>query len=194
MTRMMNPPRQSAGVIVAKTVTAVVLICSAVVFLAVQMVFGSYELLQGRSVEKPESFAIGMAFVGLVLPFLVLGTIAFTFFISLRHGPTWPLGLVAAVSALTLIGILFVMPFIIRDFRFSMLLLPAFLLGKSTGSSVGWYLGSTIQLAVGAWLLGWLDSFAARRAQIAEPSAAPNGGPATPLGGSGVSEGPPSVS
>jgi hypothetical protein len=34
---------------------------------------------------------------------------------------------------------------------------------------------------------GWLQ-------EIAEPSAAPNGGPATRLGNSGVTEGPPSVS
>jgi hypothetical protein len=39
----------------------------------------------------------------------------------------------------------------------------------------------------GVWRFG-------RRNQLAEPSAAPNGGPATPPGNSGVPEGPPSVS
>ena len=37
---------------------------------------------------------------------------------------------------------------------------------------------------------GWYDP----RNEMAEPGAAPNGGPATPLGNSGVTEGPPSVS
>ena len=40
----------------------------------------------------------------------------------------------------------------------------------------------------------WVGVWACRWRRRAEPGAAPNGGPATPLGSSGVTEGPPSVS
>ena len=47
---------------------------------------------------------------------------------------------------------------------------------------------STVRLPT-EWFLDWQ-----RQIKITEPGAAPNGGPATQLGNSGVTEGPPSVS
>jgi hypothetical protein len=52
--------------------------------------------------------------------------------------------------------------------------------------------GSLLSAGILYWQLHRHDSYSRRR--IAEPNAAPNGGPATQLGDSGVTEGPPSVS
>jgi len=53
-------------------------------------------------------------------------------------------------------------------------------------------------IILNAYLWGWIISKITRifhqKQEIAEPSAAPNGGPATPVGKSRVTEGPPSVS
>jgi hypothetical protein len=52
--------------------------------------------------------------------------------------------------------------------------------------------GSLLSAGILYWQLRRHDSYSRRR--IAEPNAAPNGGPATPVGDSGVTVGPPSVS
>jgi hypothetical protein len=51
-----------------------------------------------------------------------------------------------------------------------------------------------IAVAGAAILIGSGCAWAARRMEVAERSAPPNGGPASSFGGSGVSGGPPSVS
>ena len=75
----------------------------------------------------------------------------------------------------------------------------------STGIQPQWLCGAvnfTVILVVptitwsllisGAWTL--YGRIATRRGPVAEPGAPPNGGPATPFGNSGATEGPPSVS
>lgn len=52
---------------------------------------------------------------------------------------------------------------------------------------VAFYTGAALVMAT-------LHTLITRRRSIAEPNAPPNGGPATQLGNSGVTEGPPSVS
>jgi hypothetical protein len=51
-----------------------------------------------------------------------------------------------------------------------------------------------MSIPFGLIAIGWLALCTGRFRNCAEPDAAPNGGPATQLGNSGVTEGPPSVS
>jgi hypothetical protein len=177
-----------------KTGAATVLICSGVIFFAARLFFDVYEMVEGRPLEKPGSFAVGMMFVGLVMPFLALGAAVFTFLISVSRCHTKAVGVITAASALALMTGLVVLPFVFRDLNFLMLLFPAVWLVKSMGPSVGWYLGSCMQFALGAWLLGWLDRFTPGRATGAEPSAPSNGGPAASVDNPNAPGGPPSVS
>ncbi len=65
-------------------------------------------------------------------------------------------------------------------------------LQESSGRSVCSFLKS--QLSESCSLRRALDQLVQKIQEITEPGAAPNGGPAPPLGNSGASEGPPSVS
>jgi hypothetical protein len=56
-----------------------------------------------------------------------------------------------------------------------------------------WIYGALLAVMGAAWILEGMIDRRLSRAREAEPNAAPNGGPATPVGNSGVSEGPPSV-
>jgi hypothetical protein len=159
---MQTRTQESAATVALKTGSAAVLICSGIIFLAARMFFDVYELIEGQPLEKPGSYAVGMMFAGLVLPFLALAALAFTFSVSMSRCSTSALGLATALGALLVMTLPFVCSFAVRELRFLILLYPAPLLARGIGSSVGWYLGSVIQLYVGAWLLGWLGRFTSR--------------------------------
>jgi hypothetical protein len=138
---MQTRTQESPATVALKTGSAAVLICTGIIFLAARMFFDVYELIEGQSLEKPGSYAVGMMFAG----------------------STRALGLATALGALLVMTLPFVCSFAVRELRFLILLYPAPLLARGIGSSVGWYLGSAIQLCVGAWLLGWLSRFTSRR-------------------------------
>jgi hypothetical protein len=82
---------------------------------------------------------------------LMIGFIFFTFTVCrIRCGKQW-LGTLVAVITLGMTALLLFSPIILF-----ILVLPAFFIGLTTDSSAGYYIGSAIQIIVGAWLLGWL--------------------------------------
>lgn len=56
-----------------------------------------------------------------------------------------------------------------------------------------WIYAALLAVMGAAWILEGMIDRRISRVNEAEPGAAPNGGPATPVGNSGGSEGPPSV-
>jgi hypothetical protein len=82
---------------------------------------------------------------------LMIAFVIFTFTIChIRCGKQW-LGTLVAVIALGMTALLLFSPIILF-----LLVLPAFFIGFATDSSSGYYIGSALQIIVGAWLLGWL--------------------------------------
>jgi len=132
-------------------------------------------------------------------PFLLASV--FPFFRVVRSGRAWRAFTICWIS---LVGWMFVFSIIIplvagiisRDFGREVALHwvpegPAVMAAAFTG---WFYAGITVLLAL---LVRRVVEWSRQRGgkpQGAEPGAAPNGGPATPIGNSGVSEGPPSVS
>ena len=145
-----------------KTGGAAVLLCTGILFLSARGFFDIYEFIEGQPLEKPHSVAVGMMFIGVVLPSLVLAAIAFTFIISLSRCRTRTLGLTTALGALLVMTLPFGLSYTVRELRFVILLYPAPLLAVAVNPPIGWYCGSVIQLFLGGWLLGWLDRFISR--------------------------------
>jgi hypothetical protein len=82
---------------------------------------------------------------------LMIGFIFFTFTVCrIRCGKQWQ-GILVAVITLGMTALLLFSPIILF-----FLVLPAFFIGLTTDSSAGYYLGSALQIFIGAWLLGWL--------------------------------------
>jgi hypothetical protein len=81
---------------------------------------------------------------------LMIGFIFFTFAVCrIRCGKQWQ-GILVSVITLGMTVLLLFSPIILF-----LLVLPAFFIGLTTDSSAGYYIGSAIQIIVGAWLLGW---------------------------------------
>jgi hypothetical protein len=129
-----------------------VLIPTAVGFIAMRAFFDIQEIAQGGPIGKPGVFAVGMMGAFLILPPVVIGAVIFAFAACLSRCEAKAIGVISALAAIAVTFALFI-------FRPLLLLFPAVLLGKLTHSSVGWYLGSMLQLGAGAWLLGWVDRF-----------------------------------
>ncbi len=111
-------------------------------------------------------------------------------FAHLRHWHVgWHLGLVGAGATATITGLLVCLGFALQpggwgkdDFGIRLILFWI----CAGGSALG---------IVPSEVVVWRHRKRLRGAgHLAEPGAAPNGGPATPAGNSGVAEGPPSVS
>jgi hypothetical protein len=133
------------------------LVCTAAICLAGRLFFDIAEMANGGPIGRPGIYGVGMTFVPFLLP-LALGSSVFTFGACIARCPFRWLGVLTAIIAL--VGAVAVLTS--RELR---LALPAVLLGKATRSSLGWYLGATIQLGLGAWLLGWLARIENRRRQ-----------------------------
>lgn len=127
-----------------------VLIPTGIGFAAMRLFFDVQELANGGPMDKPGVFAVGMMGALFILPPLALGTVIFAFTVCLSRCQRRAQGLASALVAISVVLVLVAC----REFW---VLFPAVLLGKATHSSVGWYLGSAIQLGIGAWLLGWFD-------------------------------------
>jgi hypothetical protein len=137
-----------------------VLIPTGVGFAAMRAFFDIHEIANGGPIGKPGVYAVGMMGAFFILPPVAIGAVIFAFVVCLLRCQTRAHGFASALAALGVIIALFAF----SELRF---LFPAVLLGKLTHSSVGWYLGSVIQLGLGAWLLGWIDGFRQRYGRAA---------------------------
>jgi hypothetical protein len=81
---------------------------------------------------------------------LMLGFAVFTFAVCfMRCQKRWKAFVVAVIT----LGIL-ALP---RFLPGSLSVVPAFVIGISMNSSTGFYIGSALQIGIGAWLLGWFS-------------------------------------
>lgn len=89
---------------------------------------------------------------------LIVGFAFFTFGVcSARSGKVWQGIMIAMITyAITLLFMSPGMPLVI--------LVPAFLFGFITNSSVGYFFGSALQFVAGAFLLGWMGQPRIRKA------------------------------
>lgn len=81
---------------------------------------------------------------------LTVGFVVFTFIVCWMRCRKNRQAIVVAIIALALTTLL------LYPSRFPIVfILPAFFIGFATDSSAGYYVGSTLQIIIGAWLLGW---------------------------------------
>jgi hypothetical protein len=153
-----------AGVAV-KTGFGVVLISTGVVIFAGTIFVDLCEMIFGQPFGNADSRFLGMMATGIFGPILIIGVLAMTLYLSFDRCRSWKVALInsaAAIYCMVAPAVLSVFSGDVLGFYF---LLPAVMLGKVFGSSVGWYLGSIIQFVVGAWLMGWLHPFRLRPEQ-----------------------------
>jgi hypothetical protein len=150
---MQSPQARSA----VRASVGVIFVCTAVYYAALRIFFDLQEISHGGPIGKPGIYAVGILFVPVALLLWVVSLI-FALMVFHRSNPEGWHGFVGAVLTLLVIAVLFTRP----SFGFC---LPAYLLGKATGSSIIGHVGSGIQLALGGWLLGWFDRWLGRNEQ-----------------------------
>lgn len=125
-----------------------VLIGTAVVLMIGRIVLDLVEAEHGGKIGKPGIYGVGVIALIVALPIM-----AFVLPLLGRACVTRCKNIGAGVAT-TLVALLTMMVlFSAREFRW---FLPAYFFGRLTGTSVGYYVGSGIQLVLGAWLLGWI--------------------------------------
>ena len=80
---------------------------------------------------------------------LMVGFVAFTFTTCWMRCRKKPQAIVVAIITLAVTALL------LYSGTLFVFAVPAFLIGLTTNSSAGYFIGSAMQLAAGAWLLGW---------------------------------------
>ena len=86
-----------------------------------------------------------------------IGALLFTFFVCHDRLPKELHVIVTVIATLGVIVLLTVGPGFASDLVYISLLLPAFLLGAVAGFPGGYYIGASLQILFGAWLLGWFE-------------------------------------
>ena len=84
-----------------------------------------------------------------------LGALLFTFFVCYNRCLKESHGIITTIITLGIVALLTFGPMFMPSLFSFMCLLPVILIGMSTGLSAGYYIGATLQILVGAWLLGW---------------------------------------
>lgn len=125
-------------------------IATGFLFLLLYLFFAGFEVAQGQPIEKPGSFAVGIAFVGLVLPPLLLGLLGLGAYESVRVAKRWNVSKAITFSALLLCWGLVLLAYGLRPFRY---LTVAESLRALTGDQFFFFLGALIQTGLGFWLL-----------------------------------------
>lgn len=131
-----------------KVGAAFVLIATATFLVAARIVFDLVKVLHGGEIGKPGVYAVGI--VAGIVALLVMAFVTPLLAVACaRRCRSTSLGVVTVfVSALVVVAL-----FSVRASRW---LLPSVVLGRVAGGAPSFYFGALIQLALGAWLLGWI--------------------------------------
>jgi hypothetical protein len=84
-----------------------------------------------------------------------IGALCFTFFVCYHRCLKESHGVITAIISFAIIVSLTFGPMFAASLFDFTRLVPAVLIGMSTGSSAGYYIGAALQVVVGVWLLDW---------------------------------------
>jgi hypothetical protein len=91
-----------------------------------------------------------------VSPLLGIAAVCFIWFAAYRRCEARLHAFLSAVTASLATALFLFGPRFVPEL-FTLLWLPVTLIGIGTGISLGYYFGAALQLAIGAWLLGWFS-------------------------------------
>ncbi len=131
-----------------KVGAAFVLIATAIFLVAARIVFDLVKVLHGGEIGKPGVYAVGMVAGIVALLVMAFVTPLLAVACARRCRSTFQGVVTICVSGIAIFGF-----FSVRELRW---LLPGVVLGRVAGGAPSFYFGALIQLALGAWLLGWI--------------------------------------
>jgi hypothetical protein len=134
---------------------ASLLICTAIYF-TIGRIMRDIVRMRGGDLGVPASYDVtDFIHPAITWSLFGIGALCFTFFVCYHRCLKESHGVITAiVSFAIIVSLTFGPMFAASLFNFTRLV-PAVLIGMSTGSSAGYYIGAVLQVAVGVWLLAW---------------------------------------
>jgi hypothetical protein len=149
-----NAARSSFGLAVTSGLASL-LICTAIYF-TIGRIMRDIVSMRGVDSGVPASYDVtDFIHPAITWSLFGIGALCFTFFVCYHRCLKESHGVVTAIVSFVIIASLTFGPMFVPSLFDFDWLIPAVVIGMSTGSSAGYYIGAALQVVVGVWLLAW---------------------------------------